>query len=34
MTIGEDRNKDRFQNWQFCGVWKFSFCDNRAHRSF
>ena len=22
MTIGEDRNKDRFKNWQLCGFWK------------
>jgi len=25
MTTGEDRNKDRFKNWQFCGVWKLYF---------
>ena len=30
MTIGEDRNKDRFKNWQLCSVWKLPFCDHRA----
>ena len=25
QTIGEDRNKDRFKNWQLCGVWKLRF---------
>jgi len=27
MTIGKDRNKDRFENWLlYCG-WKLPFCD-------
>ena len=32
MTICKDRNKDRFENWQLCGVWKLvlPFCDHRA----
>ena len=30
MTIGEDRNKNWFKNWQLCGVWKLPFCDHRA----
>jgi len=30
MTIGEDRNKDQFKNWQLCGVWKSLFCDHKA----
>jgi len=30
MTVGEDRDKDRFQNWKLCGVWKFPFCHHRA----
>ena len=30
MTIGKDRNKDRLENWQLCGVWKFPFCGHRA----
>ena len=29
MTIGKDRNKDRFKNWQLCDVWKLPFCDYR-----
>jgi len=29
-TIGKDRNKDRFEDWQLCGVWKLPFCDHRA----
>ena len=28
VTSGEDRNKDRFINWQLCGVWKIPFCDH------
>jgi len=30
MTIGKDRNKDRFENWQLCGVWKLPFCGHRT----
>jgi len=30
MTIGKDRNKYRFENWQLCGVWKLPFCGHRA----
>jgi len=30
MTVDEDRNKDRFQNWQLCGVWMLPFCLHRA----
>ena len=30
MDIGENRNKDRFKNWQLCGVRKLPFCDHRA----
>jgi len=30
MTIGKDRNKDQFQNWQLYSVWKLPFCDHRA----
>jgi len=30
MTTGGDRNKDRFENWKICGVWKLPFCDHRA----
>jgi len=30
MTTGEDRNKDRFKNWQLSGVWKLRFCHHRA----
>ena len=26
MTIGDDRNQHRFQNWQLCGVWKLPVC--------
>jgi len=29
MTIGKDRNKDLFENWQLCGVWKLPFCGHR-----
>jgi len=29
-TIGKDRNKHRFKNWQLCGVWKLTFSDHRA----
>ena len=29
MTIGEDRNKDRFKTWMLCGISKLSFCDYR-----
>jgi len=25
MTTGEDWNKDRFKNWQLCGIWKLRF---------
>jgi len=25
MTLGKDRNKDPFQNWQLCGVWSSRF---------
>ena len=28
MTIGEDTDKDRFENWHLCGVSKLPFCDN------
>jgi len=33
MTMGKDRNKDRFKNWQLCGVWKLPLCDhiNEVH---
>jgi len=30
MTTGEDRNKDRFKNWQLCGVWKLPFRHHGA----
>ena len=30
MTIGKDRNKDRFENWQLGSVWKVPFCGHRA----
>jgi len=30
MTIGKDRNKDRFENWQLWSVWKLPFCAHRA----
>ena len=30
ITIGKDWNKDRFNNWQLCGVCKLPFCDHRA----
>ena len=30
ITTGEDRNKNWYQNWQLCGVWKLPFCDHRA----
>jgi len=26
----EDRNKDRFKNWKFCGLWKLALCHYRA----
>ena len=28
MTVGEHRSKDRFENWQLCGVEKLPFCDH------
>jgi len=30
MQMVEDRNKDRFENWQFCGFEKLPVCDHRA----
>jgi len=30
MSIGQDRNNDRFANWKLCGVWKFPFCHHRV----
>jgi len=30
MTIGKNRNKDRFKNWQLCNVWNLPFCDHWA----
>ena len=30
MTKGEDRNKDRFKNWQLCGFWKLPFRHHGA----
>ena len=32
MTTDEDRNKDRFKNWQLCGVWMLPCCDHKAIR--
>jgi len=26
----KDQNKDRFENWELCSVWKLPFCDHRA----
>ena len=28
--VGEDRNKDRIENCQYCGVWKLPLCDHRT----
>jgi len=30
MTIGRDRNTDRFGNWQLCSIWKLPFRVRRA----
>ena len=30
MTTGEDRNKDRFKTWKFCGLWKLPFRHHGA----
>ena len=32
MTIGEDRNKDRFKNWKLCVLWNLPFRNHGAKK--
>ena len=32
MTIGEDLNKNQFENWRLSTVWKLPFCDHIARK--